>query len=379
LFALLLATLSASASNMQYGPWVHNISENGFSILWVTEKPSLDYVEIAPNDGTAFESCERQHVYESRYGKRVISRYHCVTFSGLQPGTSYRYRIVGKVLTDGSNPYRLAYGTERVISGRKAFCVRTLNHKATECRFSMINDIHCNDALFSKLAAGIKQDNTDFLVLNGDIVSKAQSLDTTARHTFAPITPLAGNVPVVFAKGNHEGRGLDSDKIKMLFPTPNGEYYYSFRQGPAAFIVLDAGEDKPDNNCEYGGTADYDAYRQAELEWLKSEVLKPEFASAPIKICLIHIPPLGYKSGWYSQKWITENFAPVLEKAGVDVTFSAHFHKWKMSPAGKDGKNFPVVVNSSDQRLDVVVTGNSISVNAVDADGKVCHQWNINK
>ena len=48
IFLFSLCVLPMSASNLLYGPWVCNVTENGFTVLWVTEKPSLDYVEIAP-------------------------------------------------------------------------------------------------------------------------------------------------------------------------------------------------------------------------------------------------------------------------------------------------------------------------------------------
>ena len=43
--ALLVMTAAvANASNLLYGPWVHNVDEHGFTVLWVTAEPALDYV-----------------------------------------------------------------------------------------------------------------------------------------------------------------------------------------------------------------------------------------------------------------------------------------------------------------------------------------------
>ena len=46
-------------------------------------------------------------------------------------------------------------------------------------------------------------------------------------------------------------------------------FYYTFRHGPAFFVVLDCGEDKPDNDIEYSGLADFDRYRATAADWLK--------------------------------------------------------------------------------------------------------------
>lgn len=377
---LALPAAPAMATNLLYGPWVHNVDEHGFNVLWVTEKPSLDYVEIAPDDGTAFQAMPRQRYYEVKNGRRPARRYHCVRVDSLEPGTRYRFRIVGKELTDDSDPYRLVFGKLELISSGKRTCsVRTLDASADTCRFSMLNDIHFQDARFTALAKPIDPDKTDFLVLNGDIVSYSQQIDTFVKHTIMPIRRQAERIPLIFARGNHEGRGADFDKVYDLFPTPTGEFWYSFRQGPAAFIVLDGGEDKPDSSHEYAGMADYDSYRARETEWLLQAVKEPSFVNAPVKICLIHMPTVNYPDSWYSQIWITEHWAPILEQAGIDLMLSAHHHKWICSEAGKDGKGYPVLINSNLERMDVVITQAGIDVKTYDEAGKLSHKWNKKK
>ena len=84
---LLVLPFSVSATNLLYGPWVQNVGENGFTVIWVTEKPSLDYVEIAPADGLPFESVERAKYYQSSNGRRITRRYHSVRIDNLEPGT----------------------------------------------------------------------------------------------------------------------------------------------------------------------------------------------------------------------------------------------------------------------------------------------------
>ena len=164
-----------------------------------------------------------------------------------------------------------------------------------------------------------------------------------------------------------------------IFPTSTGQFYYTFRQGPAAFVVLDAGEDKPDSHHEYGGTADYDAYREAQTEWLLKAVKEESFASAPMKICIIHIPTLAFRSSWYAERYITEHWVPILEKAGLDLALCAHHHKWRVIGAGEHGKNYPLLINSDKERMDVVVTAKSVEVKTYSTDGKLVHEWNKQK
>ena len=374
-----LYALPASASNLLYGPWVCNVTETGFTVLWITEKPSLDCVEIAPADGTSFDGKPREKFYQTSHGRRTAGTYHCVTIDSLQPGTEYRYRIVGKVVEDDSNVYRINYGLQRQISTRRDHRVKTLDTKADVCRFSMVNDIHGNDRLYADLTASMDPKKTDFLLLNGDMVSNSKQIDTVVKHMVVPIREKAEQVPLFYARGNHEGRGTDFDKLYDMFPTSTGEFYYSFRQGPAAFLVLDAGEDKPDSHHEYGETAEYDTYRQKETEWLLKAVQEESFVSAPIKICVVHIPIMAFRTSWYAERWITEHWAPILERAGIDIVLSAHHHKWRLSEAGQQGKNFPVLTNSNQERMDVVVTANSIEIKTYSTDGTLVHQWNKQK
>lgn len=371
----LLALSTFAASNLLYGPWVTNVSETGFNVIWVTEKPSLDYVVVAPDDGSAFEKMERPNFYETKFGRRVSGRYHNVRVDGLEPGTSYRYRLVGQVIKDDSTPYRFHYGPKVRISQKKDASVRTLSSSASICRFSVLNDIHYDDARYTKLASAIDPASTDFIVLNGDIGSYTEYIDTVAKHCIMPILPQAARLPLFYARGNHEGRGRDFAKFYDLFPTSTGDFWYSFRQGPAAFIVLDAGEDKPDKSHEYGGQADYDPWRLKQTEWLKEAVKDPAFVSAPVKICLIHVPTVNLKDSWYSQVWATEVWGPILADAGIDLMISAHHHKWICSPAGADGKAYPVLVNSNMDRMDVVITPGNISVKTYNTDGALTHEW----
>ena len=371
--------IPASASNLLYGPWVCDVTETGFTVLWVTEKPSLDYVELAPADGSSFDGQTRAKYYQTAHGRRTAGIYHSVRIDSLKPGTEYRYRIVGKVVEDDSNIYRINYGLLRQISARRDHSVRTLNSKAEVCRFSMMNDIHGKDNVYAALAAGMDPKKTDFLILNGDMVSSAKQIDTVIKHMVEPIKQQAERIPLFYARGNHEGRGADFDKLYDMFPTSTGEFYYTFRQGPAAFIVLDAGEDKPDSHHEYGGTADYDAYRQKETEWLRKAVQEESFASAPMKICVIHIPTLAFRSSWYAERYITEHWVPILEKAGIDLALCAHHHKWRVVGAGEHGKNYPLLINSDKERMDVVVTADSIDVKTYSTEGALVHQWNLKK
>lgn len=357
------------------GPWIQDVSENGFTVLWKTDGKSLSWLEVAPDDGTPFEACARERFYETCSGKRFTGDFHAVTVTGLEAGQTYRYRILGREVIDDSNPYASIYGKEATLklTGK----VRTSDYGADSCVFSMVCDIHDRAQLYKDLTSPLKGRNTDFLLLNGDIVSYSHSIDTVMMHTFAPISDISADIPVVFARGNHESRGADSYLMSRLFRTPTGEFYYIFRQGPVAFVVLDAGEDKPDSSVEYSGLADYDAYRTAELEWLKSAVEDPLFRDAPVKIALCHIPVILNRDSWYTQAWISRNFTPVLNSAGVDLMLSGHHHRHIHVRAGECGNDFPIVANDDTDRLDVEVGASEIKVRTYNTGNALTHSYDF--
>lgn len=373
LFIFLLISTQVLAENpkldISCGPWIQNVSEESLTILWTTNQKALSWVEFDTEDGTTWYQHSHPSYYETVSGRRYYGTFHRVRIDGLKKGTKYRYRILGKAIADDSNAYATAYGPELAISS--VHSIKTLDYGAPVCKFSMVNDIHFDDELFAALLEGMDRNSTDFVVLNGDIVSMSNSLDTLLKHTFSPIAGIAASYPVIFARGNHEGRGSEWFETIKAFPSPTGEFYYSFRQGPVAFLVLDAGEDKLDSDPEYSGQADYEQYRLKELEWVKAVVKEEPFASAPKKVCIMHVPTLSDKNAWATEFWMTKNFTPVLNQAGIDLMLSAHYHQYISVKPGECGNDYPIVINSSHERLDFEGTASGITLKIYDKDGKL--------
>lgn len=374
-FSALCVLASAQPLTIKNGPWVTNVSQTGFTVLWTTPERSMCQVEIAPDDGLNFDAIARQEFVETVAGRNVFSTFHSVRVTGLEPGTRYRYRICGQVVKDSSNPYDIKFTQESCVAVMGT--VSTLDPSLSRCRFIQINDTHFDTDLYSSLLAGKTADDLDFLVLNGDIVSYSNDINEVIRCSFDPAAELLRKVPVMYARGNHESRGESFADVPRLFPSTTGEFYYQFRQGPAAFIVLDAGEDKPDQTKAYAGYAYFDKYRQQELEWLKSAVQDPDFLSAPVKVVIMHIPPFNDEKAWYTQRWLNANFVPVLNDAGIDLMVCAHMHRYSTTDPGVCGNNFPIVVNSNDERLEFLaesgVSGSKVSISTFDTEGKQTH------
>jgi predicted phosphodiesterase len=382
LMLTLLAVVAFAADpprvNTKCGPWVVGVTETEMTVVWTSTDRCMGWVEVAPDDGTSFYAEERPRYDEDFMGRHVVSAVHHVRITGLKPGTSYRYRIYQQGVDDsGHNPVPSGYISASNVYSQKPYAIRTMDAKKADCTFTVVNDIHGRDSMMLALTKGIKEQKPDFVVFNGDMVSFMGSTEdietgfmTRATETFAT------DIPLVYVRGNHETRGPGFSEYLNLFPTPTNTPYFTFRQGPVAFVVLDSGEDKPDSDIEYGGTAAYDAYREKMAEWLKEAIKSEEFRSAPVKIALLHIP-FDKGVGWYGNNELKRLLLPTLNEAGIDVMLCGHTHRYSFRDVGSVDNNFPILVNSNNDKVNVRATKSQIDMEVVDATGKVLHRHTV--
>ncbi len=366
-FAVILFLLPLSLHcQVLLGPWLPSVSEKGFTVNWETDVPCivrLDVIESGKSDTLSF--------WSTRYGRSLTGTAHSVTAEGLNPGTSYSYRVCSREVVDESHPYQLVY--KDTESESEWYDVVTLDRGAGCCRFSMVNDIHGDKELFSTLFSDAPE--MDFVLLNGDMVSYMTSIGTVKDQIVNPISDLLHSTPMFYVRGNHEGRGQEFFRFEEVSPSRDGKAWYAFRQGPVAFVVVDCGEDKPDSHPAYCGNAHFDSYRAEEAAWIASVTKEKWFRSAPVKICVSHIPMFVEEDSWYTQKQLHDIFLPVLNRAGIDLMLSGHFHSHGFAPAGHSGNDFPVLVNDCDERLDFYCDGKTMDIRIYDRDGNLAHTF----
>ena len=357
----LIACLEAWAGNIVYGPWVTEAREDGVTICWMSEKPGMAYVELG--DGTK--------IWETFAGRRIFQKLHKIRIDGLEPGTELNYRACGQVLTDDSNARNPKFGETYESAWQR---VKTFNSAASTCRFSVFNDIHMQVEEYSALANQVDSAKTDFLFLNGDIVSAGNYVeDVLIRHELEPLGSLTAGIPVLFARGNHEGRGNNPQLVADIFPNSDpAPFYYTFRHGPVAFIVLDAGETSRSRSILYNGEAVYEEYLNTQIRWARRAMQDPLFASAPMKICMIHVPMMDHpdQNDYLLQRWLNVHFSPLLYEAGIDLMISADLHEFMYLEPGTMNTPFPVIVNDDVHRLDCCYNSGQFTITMLNAAGQ---------
>ncbi|MDR3262233.1 MAG: metallophosphoesterase family protein [Tannerella sp.] len=371
LFGLIPLWVFSQGIRITHGPYLQSVGENEATIVWTTDQHAVSWVELAPAGDDSFYATERPPYYQTRDGNRVVGKLHKVTLSGLAKGTEYRYRIFSKEVLHYGGQERVLYGNIAAseVYGKKPLRFTTFDSSKPDVSFLVVNDIHGRVADLKALSRNVGYGRTDLVVFNGDMVSYMEDEQQFfAGFMDESVNLFAGEVPVFYARGNHETRGKFNVDFSAYFPTRTGKLYYSFRLGPVHFIVLDSGEDKPDSDIEYSGLAQFDAYRAEQQEWLKNELQSEAFRSAKYRIVVIHIPPS--ETGWHGTIQVREKFLPILNNAGITAMFCGHEHRYKYMEPDARTHDFPILINDTNTALEVRATSTEMSVKRKDTNGK---------
>lgn len=373
--AMISAAQNRGDINITHGPWLTGMTDNAVTVVWKTDRPALSWVEFAKDTGEHFYADAHERRYDSAHGRRIcLDTLHRVRLTGLKPGTVYCYRIFSQVTEgwDYSDYVKLGNIASSSVYKKEPYRFRTFDPDAETVSFFVLNDIHGRSGDMRKMCSGVDFKKYDFVLLNGDMCTVTESEDDMFNGWLdAAVDMFATDVPIVFARGNHENRGRFADSCFRYFPAPGGEFYYRFNVGNTEFIVLDGGEDKPDSDIEYGGIAEFDAYREAESEWLKGVA---ENRTGECRIVFLHIPPTS--SSWHGDRHIQKNFLPALDGEGVSLMLSGHTHRnMLIEPA--ESHDYPILVNGNRSSLSVQVGNGNIAVTVAGEDGKTIKKHNF--
>lgn len=370
LFTLCLTlciAFAAQAVEILYGPYVQAVTEDSAYIVWVTDKASYGWVKLKG------EGEKKPATYiESNLGLRYNRRVHRVPVKNLKAGTLYQYEVFSQQEEKGgkfSDPISKA-----TAPNGKPLSFRTNDRNKEDISFLMLTDIHYNsytEGLFESLITPERLVGKDFVVFNGDMVTTMSSEKSHHDRLFTTIhNTMSDNQKFFYyVRGNHESRGNFAQKFVDYYPSWTGMPYYSFRHGPVYFIVIDGGEDKPDSDIEYYGTAAFDLYRQQEGEWLQTVLESEEFKTAPYKIILSHIP-LNDNS-WHGGRHAWKHLCQRCEDKGINLMISGHTHRYSYREIGLHNRTFPTLVFAPKQYLDITANKEKLTILVKNQEGKV--------
>ena len=362
-----LYTASAQSYTFNHGPYLQELSEHAVTFVFTTSDKGFSWVEVKPDGG------EAERHYTVRNGLRdAYNTFNVIRVENLRPDTRYQYRLCSKQIAD-FQPYKVTFG-DSIVSPWRRFS--TPDPKATACSFIALSDMHQQPDKLGRLLNQAGVGSADMIFYVGDMMNYYDNEETPFRSFIDKSVELfASEKPFVLVRGNHETRGLFSDHYLDYFPTPTGEPYYAFRQGPVFFVVMDGGEDKPDSDIEYYGLSDFDRYRADQVAWLKETVASEAFRTAPFKVAIIHVPPVN--STWHGPLDVKKHFLPVLNDAGIDLMLCGHLHSYHYLPAGQTECDFPVLINSNDRAVEIEATADALNLKVKDTKKQVVQELTL--
>lgn len=202
----------------------------------------------------------------------------------------------------------------------------------------------------------------DLILMNGDIPNHSGSIQMIRKLHELCQNVAGGQIPILFARGNHDTRGAAAIDFLGCTPNRNGDMFYTARSGELWTLLLDCGEDKSDANVEYGGMISFDGYRRRQLEFLKqvNANADKEYNAPGVRhrIAMCHIPLYCdwnlFAKDIYAQ-WLEE-----LNRMNLEVMFCGHTHTTEFFPDGREtgfGKmDFPIIVGGTMRGSDYVGT-----------------------
>lgn len=380
-FILLLLTLSllapvqAQSYRFTHGPYLQELTGNSVTVVFTTNGKGISWVETLTPQGDTLRS------YTIVNGIKVsYNTFHTITIKDLQPGTTYRYRICSREITR-FHPYEIRFGEDRTS---RWYTFSTLDPKATSGSFIALSDMHEHADKLGRLLvkAGVKDANLVFYV--GDMMNYNDNPEKPFECFIDKSVELfAGSKPFLFVRGNHETRGNRADEFFRFVPKSDGQYYGSCLYGDIMFVMLDCGEDKPDNFPVYGGLNNFDEYRTQQAAWLAALIKSKEYKRAKWHIVMSHFPPLALNDSTpedHGLKEMEQKFLPILKKGKIDLMVCGHMHQFLFTtPHDNAQLTFPVVQNGTDTAVRIDIKDKSLHMTAYDAQGNVVTNYKIAK
>ncbi|MBR3840065.1 MAG: metallophosphoesterase [Erysipelotrichales bacterium] len=179
-------------------------------------------------------------------------------------------------------------------------------------------------------AASYFGDKLDFLIAVGDHVSWVDREADLSNFLTLGGNITNGEIPVIYARGNHETKGVMADELHRYVGARDEDYYYTFRIQNIWGIVLDIGEDHADDFVEYCGTSKFDPYREQQTLFLDEVIANAEneydAEGVEYRIAVSHIP-LTVKSKNDYVANIKDAWVERLNQMNITILYSGHQHE----------------------------------------------------
>ena len=301
----LAVVLYGSYAFVERQPYLQKVTQNSIVILWQTPKSEVGCVVYGDSEK---ELCEEDG-----------SKYHRVEVNGLEPATSYRYKVNAKSLKiDNDERYFTTLNPDKNL--KQLIWVLGDSGKANKAQAEV------RDAMLKHLG----EREIDTWLMLGDNAYRSGTQENFRDGLFMPYKETLKREVLWAVIGNHDARRWAFYDI-FEFPVAGesggvaseSEKYFSFNNGNVHFVLLDSETEDRDADSEMATWLQKDLAANSQL-WT---------------IALFHHPPYSKGShdsdSYYDSRGrmvdMRENFLPILEKYDVDLVLVGHSHVYERS------------------------------------------------
>ena len=254
-----------------YEPVVYAV-EDTYQIVFSTNHPATAWVEI---DGEAY--------YDLFAGSmKSKDTVHKITVPQEKLDAAKTYAIHAEKMI-----YRGPFGGFKGKEISKEYAFRPVNADDGLVYYTM-TDVH--HARKGAVAAALSVENLDFLVILGDSVGMVEYEKDVQFSNLLAHDVTGGQIPVVYARGNHEIKGAYAEELHKYVGSKNESFYYWFTLSDVFGITLDLGEDHDDGWWEYYGTDRFTLYREEQTQFLRELAETKPYEGYNYTLVACHIP-----------------------------------------------------------------------------------------
>ena len=293
-------------SRFTYEPVVYAV-EDTYQIVFSTNHSATAWVEIG---GEAY--------YDLFAGSmKSKDTVHKITVPQEKLDAAKAYSIHAEKMI-----YRGPFGGFKGKEISKEYSFRPVN-SADGLVYYTMTDVH--HAHKGAVDAAQSVENLDFLVILGDSVGMMDYERDVQFSNLLAHDVTGGEIPVVYARGNHEIKGAYAEELYKYVGSKNESFYYWFALSDVFGINLDLGEDHDDGWWEYYGTDRFDLYRDEQTEFLRELAEAKPYEDYAYTLVTCHIP-IQFVNARKDHEAVKAQWTALLNQIQPDLAVYGHQH-----------------------------------------------------
>lgn len=300
-------------------PSAQLVDAHTVALVWRTRDIATGWAFVSQDGGATW-----RRVWSQTDGICDINTtFHQAVFRDYDPTKPLQYRVASRPIADRSRWGNVRYSGETLPEGalagyyidQKAYKALVAQRKEKyqgeefveegavaaidpgDFTVAMLNDIHHGIPRYPKLL-DLAPEKLALIAFCGDICDHSRSTEDFDCFLAAPMSYASRRCHALtrFVRGNHETMGLYAGEVRRHCALQENALYGATTIGDTRLVFLDTGNVGADD--EFAWTQNYygmDEYIAREADWLKREVVSPEWKRAKRRIAFAHIPPNLYR------------------------------------------------------------------------------------